>query len=329
MGQEGRGIKKMRSIRFNRWLLALFAAVAASVFPGALSVSGQPSDNGGLVSRAEYPLPSFSSIKGPEKQYSSEEYERAAGDKDFILERLRYVSDGLTVSAFLYRPKATRGKLPLIVFNRGGYIRDDIGAALVPMFHRLAKEGFVVLAPMYRGSDGASGKDGVGGGDPNDLMNVVPLMKGLEFVDAGNIFLYGESRGGTMAFQALRDGFPANAAATFGAFSDFQEFIGARPETYLPLLRSIWSDYDSRKDEVAKRRSAVMWADKINEPLLLMHGGNDRAVDPMQALTLARELQKLKKKYELMIYAGDDHTLTASRCERDARAVQWFKKHTK
>jgi dipeptidyl aminopeptidase/acylaminoacyl peptidase len=307
----------------------LFFVLALSAFAVSSSVFAQPSENGNLVSRTESSIPPFEQIKGPEKQYSAEEYDRAISDKAFILERLRYTSDGLTVSAFLYRPKTAKGKLPLIVFNRGGYIREDIGAALVPLFHRLAKEGFVIIAPMYRGSDGASGKDEVGGGDLNDLMNVVPLVKSLEFVDPQNVFLYGESRGGTMVFQALRDGFPANAAATFGAFSDFQGFVGARPEIYLPLLRSIWDDYDSRKEEVAKRRSAMMWADKINAPVLLMHGGNDRAVDPLQTLTLAREFQRLNKKYELMVYAGDDHTLTANRIERDSRAVQWFKKHIK
>lgn len=311
----------MRSNLLNFFALTVFAS-------GSFAFA-QLSEDGKLVSRTEYTIPPFASIKGPERQYTAEEYERAATDKEFVLERLRYRSDGLTVSAFLYRPKTTKGKHPLIVFNRGGYIRDDIGAALVPMFHRLAKEGFVVLAPMYRGSDGASGKDEVGGEDLNDLMNVVPLAKAFEFIDTGNIFLYGESRGGTMVFQALRDGFPANAAATFGAFTDFEAFVSARPEIYLPLLRSIWSDYDSRKDEVAKRRSAVRWADKINSPLLLMHGGDDKAVDPQQTLSFARELQKLKKKYELMIYAGDDHVLAANQKDRDARTVQWFKKHLK
>jgi len=308
---------------------ALLYVLTLSAFAVSSFVFAQPSENGKLVSKTEYSMPPFASIKAPEKQYDAAEYDRAAGDKEFVLERLRYQSDGLTVSAFLYRPKTTKGKLPLIVFNRGGYIRDDIGAALVPMFHRLAKEGFVVLAPMYRGSDGAAGKDEVGGEDLNDLMNVIPLVKSLDFVDTGNIFLYGESRGGTMAFQAMRDGFPANAAATFGAFTDFQEFIGARPEMYLPLLRSLWSDYDARKDEIAKRRSALLWADKINVPLLIMHGGNDQAVDPQQTLSLARELQKLRKKYELLVYAGDDHVLSANQKDRDARAVQWFKKHIK
>jgi len=38
---------------------------------------------------------------------------------------------------------------------------------------------------------------------------------------------------------------------------------------------------------------------------------------------------KLKKKYELMIYAGDDHVLSINQKERDARTVQWFMKHLK
>ena len=84
---------------------------------------------------------------------------------------------------------------------------------------------FVVVAPLYRGSLGAEGKDELGGGDLLDLMNVTKLLAHLPYADTRNVFLYGESRGGVMTFMAIRDGFPANAAATFGAFTDMDAYV--------------------------------------------------------------------------------------------------------
>ena len=60
-----------------------------------------------------------------------------------------------------------------------------------------------------------------------------------------------------------------------------------------------------------------------------MHGGADKSVDPVQTLALAGLLQKSGKSYELIIFNGDNHTLSRNQIDRDARAVAWFKKHIK
>ena len=46
---------------------------------------------------------------------------------------------------------------------------------------------------------------------------------------------------------------------------------------------------------VAKRRSAIRWADRISAPLLIMHGGSDTTVSPSHALQLAAALQRTGK----------------------------------
>ncbi len=294
------------------------------------TVFSQTGGNGRLVSRTAYQKAPYEAVKGLDRLFDRKEYDEAYGDGRFVMENVKYISDGLSVSALLYHPKQpSAAKLPVIVFNRGGYIRSDIGHELLPMFYRFAKEGFIVVAPMYRGSDGAAGKDEVGGDDVNDLMNVVPLLRSIADADTKNVFLYGESRGGMMTFQAVRDGFPAKAAATYGGFTDFDELITSNPKLYDPLIKAIWPDFDPKKAEIVKRRSAIMWADKLGVPLLLMHGGSDKSVDPKQTLDLAAALHKLGKPYELRMYPGDNHSITANQKDRDARAAAWFKKHLK
>jgi hypothetical protein len=43
---------------------------------------------------------------------------------------------------------------------------------LVYAYRRLAEAGYLVIAPMLRGSGGAGGHDEMGGADVNDILNV-------------------------------------------------------------------------------------------------------------------------------------------------------------
>ena len=289
---------------------------------------------GQVVERKTYVFPSYEQavqITDVENYASKEGYERAVNDRNFEFQKLKYTNDGLKVIAYLYKPARTEGRRhPAIIFNRGSTVRGDIAPELVSFFHRLASQGFVVLAPMYRQSDGGEGRDEVGGADVDDLMNAVPLAKSFDFIDTGNLFLYGESRGGMMTYQAIKKDFPANAAAVFGAFTDLEALIKFRPQVYLPAtLKQLWPDFDTRKDEIVKSRSAIHWPELLGVPLLIMHGGTDWSVSPSQSLAIAQRLQDLGKNYELIIYAQDGHILSRNLEDRDRRAVGWFKKHMK
>jgi len=306
----------------------LYALVCAFVVPAQTSETRDGIENGKIVERRTLEFPPYDSKPETRREFKKDEYEAAISDQ-FSAERIVYSSNGFKVVAYLYGPKTAGDKLPVIVFNRGGYIRGEIAHELAVIFHRLSKQGFLVLSPLYRGSAGANGKDEVGGGDLSDLINVIPLIRSLPAADGNNIFLYGESRGGMMVYQAIRDGFPANAAATYGSFSDFDGLVSAHSAQYLPLLRSIWTDYDTRRGEINERRSAIKWVEKLNVPLLLMHGGADRTLDPMQTIKFAERLQTLKKPYELIIYSGDNHSISMNQIHRDGRAAAWFRKHLK
>jgi dipeptidyl aminopeptidase/acylaminoacyl peptidase len=291
-------------------------------------------ENGVITERKSYSFPSYEKAVETtdiEKYADKTSYEKAVGDSNFEFEKLTYMSDGLKVTAYLYKPRQVRGqKLPTIIFNRGSAVRGDIAPELVTFFHRLASEGFVVLAPMLRQSDGGEGRDELGGADVDDLMNIVPVAKSLGFADMNNLFMYGESRGGMMTYQAVRRGFPINAAAVFGAFTDLQEMVDSHPKQYsLTVLKQLWPNYEEGKKEIFSTRSAILWVDQLNSPLLVMHGGSDKSVNPEQSLTLAQQLQKLGRVYELLVYAEDNHILSRNQEDRDRRTTVWFKRFIK
>jgi len=284
-----------------------------------------------LLSRDRINLPPYSEIAerplihlyAPEPAYVE-----ARADTRFVLERLTYASDGIEVVAHLYRSSTEGAARPTIVFNRGSYIRQDTAPEHITSFHRLALAGYTVLAPMYRGSEGAEGQDQMGGDDLNDLMKVAELAKELASVDSDQLFLYGESRGGMMVLQAIRDDFPARAAATFGAFTNLYRLMEDSPEQYEPLANQLWPEWRENPEAIIGRRSAVTWAEQIDTPLLIMHGGNDQSMPVEQSLELAGQLQRLGKIYELVIYGYDNHRLSRNAEARDARAMAWFKRHS-
>ena len=323
--------KLIRKYKFSITLIfALFVIFqTASHAPAAINFQ----DEGKLINQEIYQFPAYQTAveKTDVENYAArEEYEKAVADKNFEFSKLTYLSDNLKVKAYLYKPKKPKGKLPVIVFNRGSFVRGDIAPELAAFFHRLALEGFVIVAPMYRQSDGGEGRDELGGGDLNDLLNVVPLVKSFEFADTGNLFLYGESRGGIMTYLALKRNFPANAAAVFGAITSLEDYQRENARDISPeFLKRIWPDYDENKEKILNERSAVKWAEQINSPILIMHGGGDPQVNPQHSLSMAAKLQSLGKTYQLKIYAGDNHILAKNQIERDRETVRWFKSFMK
>jgi dipeptidyl aminopeptidase/acylaminoacyl peptidase len=241
-------------------------------------------------------------------------------------QRLTYASGGLSVFAYLLHAHPLAAPAPVIVFNRGGYVVQDQLPVLLPAFRRLVEAGFVIVAPMYRGSDGAPGHDEMGGADLHDLVNIVPVVRALPFADANNLFLYGESRGGVMALLALRDHFPARAAATYGAITDLAAYL-QHDSRATAIAEHVWPDFATRREEILSSRSALQWPGKIGAPLLLMHGGADKQVDPLQTLQLAMRLQELRRPYALSIFSGANHTLSEVAAERDRQAIEWFRRH--
>jgi dipeptidyl aminopeptidase/acylaminoacyl peptidase len=277
-----------------------------------------------LLFASNVELPQYDAIKGIGRYATAAEYRAARGDRRFVVTRESYESDGLTVFAYVYAPAKPHGRLPVVVFNRGSWTWPQFAGEYLATFHRLGEAGFVVVAPMLRGSGGAEGRDELGGADLDDLLNIPKLLGTLPYADASSVFLYGESRGGMMVYQAMREQFPMRAAAVVGGFTDMAELTAGK---FGKAATAIWPDFAEHKEEIERRRSALQWADKLSAPLLIMHGGADQDVPPSQSIALAAKLQALGKPYELVIRNGANHVMTEWRHERDAHAIEWFRRH--
>ncbi len=286
--------------------------------------------NGKIISKEKIFYPVYNKVQGIDMYYDSATYTLAVQDKSVQTEKIFYKSDGLKVVAYLSLPaNLQKKKYPVIIFNRGSLIRNDIAIVHRPLFQKLVKAGFVVIAPALRQSEGSEGKDEIGGKDVNDILNLLPLLSSLPYTDTANIFMWGESRGGIMTFLVLKQGFHVRAAATIGAITDMELFAKETPGID-EVTKQFIPGFENNKEQLLKDRSVVNWAEKINVPVLIMNGGADPQVKPYHALNLAAKLQEYGKTYQLMILEGGNHILSGKHTnERDRQVTEWFKKYLK
>jgi dipeptidyl aminopeptidase/acylaminoacyl peptidase len=261
---------------------------------------------------------------------SKDEYERRRAYTGFECRRIKYLSNGLKVVGYIWKPTKTTGKkLPLIIYNRGG---NREFAKLMPWMHHgfydFVSNGFVVIGSQYRGNDGGEGHEEFGGADVHDVLNLIPLAKSLGYVDMSNVFMFGESRGGMMAYLALTNNMPVNAVATIGGAVDL--ITGGKERSRMVTnYQELIPDFSKRSEESLRERSVIYWPEKINTPLLLIQGNADWRGNPSHTLTLAQKLQGLGKAYELIVYSGDNHGVAYNRDDAHRRIIEWFKRYMK
>jgi len=242
-----------------------------------------------------------------------------------------YGSDGLKVAAYIWKPAklSPSARLPVIVMLRGG--NRDFGKFGPDGGRRMAaftSAGFVVIGVQYRGVDGGEGLEQFGGDDVHDVLNALKLARALPQADPNNVFLHGGSRGGMMAYLALKQGAQVNAVVALNALADLPAEAVRRPEMSEGPWRALIPDFATRRDEALKARSAVYFIDQIETPpILLLHGTSDWRADTDNSYAIARKLQAKGRPYELHVFEGDVHGLAYHWRERDRLTIAFFRRH--
>lgn len=230
--------------------------------------------------------------------------------KKIKFSRLTYLSDGLKVTAYLAEPKA-EGQYPCIIANRGG--NRDFGQwnpiSVGFFLGKMASWGYVVVASQYRGNDGGEGVEQFGGDDVNDVLNLLPVLEQIPAADTSRIGMEGGSRGGMMAYQALRKSCRFKAAAVLAGVTNSFASIKDRPEMEKYVYSELVPDYPNKKEQELKKRSAVYWADELckTTPLLIMHGSADWRVSALQSMELVQKLYTHRHPVRFILFEGADH----------------------
>jgi dipeptidyl aminopeptidase/acylaminoacyl peptidase len=238
--------------------------------------------------------------------------------------KIKYLSDGLKVVAFILKPKGEGSKFPVMIYNRGGNREfGKITKKTLTYISYLSSNNYVVLASQYRGNDGGQGREEFGGKDVNDVLNLIKMAKSLPFIDLTRIVMLGFSRGGMMTCLAIKHGAEIKAAAVVGGVTDLGQLYNDRDEGMKNVIRELVGI--NKKEWV--ERSAYYWAENIDVPILILHGEDDWRVKVSQAKKLAERLKELGKVHELVVFPEGDHGLNSHRAERNQKIFDWFERY--
>lgn len=257
---------------------------------------------------------------------------------------LRIVSfpsgDGTTVWSYYYEPPSgVRRNGACIIFLHGaGYlqqVRASTGfnnyAANHHFHRRLASMGFVVMAPDFRGSAGYGRKfrtdvyQNLGIPDSSDVVAAKQWAVREAGCDPARVGLYGGSYGGFLTLMCLlRHPTEFGAGAALRSVTDWAAY-------HAEYTRPLFGGGPDSAPEAYHRTSPVHFADRLERPLLLLHGMQDDNVFVQDTIRMVEELQKAKKTqwFELMIYPSQNHSFTATHAWLDEyrRIEEFFIRH--
>ncbi|MBI3818408.1 MAG: S9 family peptidase [Planctomycetes bacterium] len=288
-------------------------------------VYAMPADGSGSPKRLTFTAPSKDTIPGPAVPLKVVHYPAA---------------DGATIWAYCYEPPAgvARNGAAVIFLHGAGYLQhvragDGFpGYAVNHHFHRrLAAEGYVVLAPDFRGSAGYGRKfrtdvyQQLGIPDSQDIVDAKAWLAANESVDTERIGLYGGSYGGFLTLMCLF--LHPREFACGAALRSVTDWRTYQPEYTRPLFGG---GPEELKDPYFKT-SPINYAEKLERPLLLLHGLVDDNVFAQDTIALVEKLQLLGKTdlFELMVYPSQNHTFDKSHSWIDeyTRIENFFGKH--
>lgn len=253
---------------------------------------------------------------------------RSPGLRGVHAERLVYRSGGCRVTAYLVRPKAPAGPLPVLLYGRGGFssrLRSRFG-----YLAWLARTGpFVVLASQYRGHDGSDCPDELGGADVGDVMTLARLARTMDHADGRDLHLLGVSRGGAQALLALARGLEARSATVVGAPTDVAAMVRhLGPMRRRQLVRTLGGTPEQVPRAYAWR-SPLAQAARIHTPVLLVHGAADPLVPASEARHLAQALGASGTEFRLELIPGAGHLVGGRRARtRDQLLLAWIRRHS-
>lgn len=250
--------------------------------------------------------------------------------------------DGLTITGYLTLPRGKEPKnLPLVVLPHGGPEGRD-----TPGFdwwsQALASRGYAVLQPNFRGSEGfgwdfvKAGFGQWGKAMQTDLSDGVRDLAGKGLIDPKRVCIVGASYGGYAALAgATLDKGVYRCAASVAGPSDLKRMLVDNQKRYLSSSNSAlryWLRFmgaDGVKDPDLAAISPTRLVDKVEIPVLLIHGKDDTVVPYVQSQIMASALKKAGKSVDLVTLEGEDHWLSsgATRLTMLTSTVDFLEKH--
>ncbi len=245
--------------------------------------------------------------------------------------------DGLTLHGYLTLPQGKDKKLPLILNVHGGPYGpyDSWGFNAEAQF--FAHHGYATLQVNFRGSGGygddfqRAGRLQWGRAMQDDLADAVRWAVAQGIADPRRICIYGGSYGGYAAvWGVIKDPELYRCAVGYVGVYDMPLFFkgdgsdASRSRNIGQYLRS----HVGEGQEYLQSISPVHHVDKIQVPLLIVHGSKDVRVPIVHANNLRRALDQAGKPYQWLVKEdGHGFYQLANRVELYDTMLAFFNQH--
>lgn len=195
-----------------------------------------------------------------------------------------YPSFDRDIPAWLYRPSGT-GPFPVLLSIHGGpEAQEQPTYAYAGLYQYLLARGIGILAPNIRGSSGY-GKAyqrliyrDWGGDELKDIEAAAHYLRGLDWVDAGRLGVFGASFGGFATLSALtRLSEQWAVGVDLVGPANLVTFVASVPPHWRPMMAA-WVGDPVEDESMLRERSPITYADALEAPLLIIQGANDPRV---------------------------------------------------
>jgi dipeptidyl aminopeptidase/acylaminoacyl peptidase len=215
----------------------------------------------------------------------------------------------MIIPAYVFTPKKLKpgGKAPLLVFVHGG-VHSDFNTGSAHIVKELIDEGYVVIAPEYRGSTGYGGgfydQIDYGGAEIDDSYGARNwAVENLPQVDPERVGIIGWSHGGYHALFNVFNWPKAYKVCYAGVpVSDLVQRMGYKSQSYRDIFAGFIGKQAVDNPAEYRKRSPVNHVAKLETPLLVHTNTNDEDVNVMEVEHLIEALKAAGKKFEYKIY---------------------------
>ena len=250
-------------------------------------------------------------------------------------------ADGYALQGWIVRPPngATRAS-PLAVEMHGGpHVMWGPGEASMWLeYQSLAGAGYTVFFSNPRGSDGYGFEHKKAIHRNWGDLPMADVLAGADSViarglaDANQQVITGGSYAGYLTAWIIGHTNRFKAAVAQRGVYDMTNWWGMA--TTWRLFESEFATVPWENPQLAWQASPIAYADKIETPLLLLHGEQDYRVGLGGVQTLFRMLKAQGKETELVLYPREGHEVTRSgephhRVDHLSRIIDWFDRYLK
>ena len=221
-------------------------------------------------------------------------------------------------------------KYPFLVLPHGGpEANDSVRFDSIPRM--IAGLGYIVIQPEYRGSTGYGSEflnaiyQHFGDRAYQDDESATDFAIAQGWADPNRLAIFGWSAGGFMTSWTVTQTQRYKAAIEGAGITDWLSFI---PESDISQV-----DYDMRYQEKDATPflefSAVMFADKVTTPLLILHGEADQRVPMLQGREYFILLAERGKTVRMVTYPGSPHFPSLAEQRRNVfqELLDWLTKY--